>query len=211
MEPAVVIDNQPISATFFNVGNWLTDFVTPHEPDILTLWEEITKEVVSREDKAIAAWGWVANQVKYKPFIKASMRVEGHTSTQDDFWQKPSMCARTRVGNCANKAFLLASLLRNEFSPDEVHCVLGNLHNGHPEGHAWVELAMGGQDYVMESTRADVPLLETYKAPRYEPVHYLNDSKVLAVPGRTVMTPFGACYSDWLRDYIQWTYINGGQ
>lgn len=206
---AQIIDDQPISAGFYNEGNWLSDYITPFEPDIQMLWEQLGRQV-SLKDNAISAWDWVANEIRYKPFIKATINVEGKTDVQEDFWQTPSMCAKTRVGNCVNKSFLLTSLLRNVFPESQVYCVLGNLYNGCPAGHAWVEVKINGIDYILESTRDDVPLLEVNKAERYEPVHYVNDKSVYAIPGRTTITPFSACYSTWLRDYLHWAYINGG-
>jgi hypothetical protein len=211
MENTVPIDDQPISATFFDTGSWLSDFVTPDEPDIILLWKSITGSLNSKQDKIIAAWDWVAKQVKYKSFIHAQITVEGKTSYQEDFWQKPSMCSKTHVGNCANKAFLLTSLLRNELGSEEVYCVLGNLYNGHSAGHAWVEARIDGTNYIIESTRDDIPLILADTAERYEPVHYFNDQKILAVPGRTVLVPFQACYSTWLSDYLHQAYINGGR
>ncbi len=96
MEPnAIVIDNQPISAGFFGEGRWLTDYVTPEQPDIQVLYREITKGLTSPEDKITACWDWVATQVKYKTFITASLNIEGKKSVQDDYWQNPSVCART--------------------------------------------------------------------------------------------------------------------
>lgn len=211
MESNVVsIDDQPISATFFGEGNWLSDFITPDEPNILMLWAELTDRVNSLEDKIEAAWSWVANEVKYKNFISATINVEGKTSTQDDYWQTPSQCALTKVGNCANKAFLLTSLLRNALGPDQVHTVLGNLLNSHWAGHAWVEANIHGQPFIVEATRNDVPMIPADIAERYQPVHYFNDKVIYAVPGRTVMTPFQACFSSWLKDYLDWTYIHGG-
>lgn len=206
----VPIDDQPISATFFGEGRWLSDFVTPNEPDIEMLWEEVTQGLSSQADKAIAAWDWVANEVKYKSFIRATISVEGKTSTQNDFWQSPAVCSKTRVGNCVNKAFLLTSLLRRGFPENQVYCVLGNLHNGAISGHAWVEATIGGQNYILESTRNDVPLLPVEQGHRYEAVHYANDKEIYAVPGRTVMTPFHSCYSSWLKDYIDFAYVHGG-
>lgn len=208
---AVKIDDQPISAGFFGEGKWLSDFVTPEEPDIYLLWNEITKGIASQADRIVAAWDWVANQVKYKPFIAAKIEIEGQKFFQEDTWLTPSLVSRVHVGNCANKAFLLTSFLRNELSPDQVHCVLGNLYNGHMAGHAWVEVRIDGKGYIVESTRGDVPLIESEAAERYEPVHYFNDQIVLAVPDRTIMQPFSACYSDWLRDYIDMNFVNGGR
>lgn len=208
---AVIIDDQPVTSGFFGEGSWLSDYINPDEPDILMLWKEVTENAKSQEDRVKAAWGWVARNIRYKDFIKASINVEGNTSTQHDYWQKPGMCLKTGVGNCANKSFLLTSLLRNEFTPEQVHCVLGNLHNGKAEGHAWVEANLNGISYILESTREDVPPVDANEAVRYEPVHYFNDKVVYAIPGRTLMVPFSACYSTWLRDYLNWAYINGGQ
>ncbi len=210
MEQTVPIDDQPIAAGFFGEGKWLSDYVTPNQPDIQVLYRQITNGISSLQDKVIACWDYVAGQIRYKPFISAEIKVENTRSIQQDFWQTPSMVSKTRVGNCANKAFLLASLLRQELSPTQVYTVLGNLSNGHEAGHAWVQVNLGGTEYIVEATRNDVPMLDVRKAARYQPVHYFNDQQMLAVPGRTVMTPFEACYSSWLRDYLNWSYINGG-
>jgi transglutaminase-like putative cysteine protease len=201
MESTIPIDDQPIASGFFGEGRWLRDYVTPNEPDITMLWNSITGNSIVLQDKIVAAWDWVATQVAYKPFISAEIKVEGRNSYQHDFWQSPAMCSKTHVGNCANKAFLLTSLLRNTMQPFEVYCVLGNLYNGHASGHAWVEVQLNGQSWIVEATRADVPMVLAKEAARYEPVHYFNDQVVLAVPGRTVMTPFEACYSTWLHGY----------
>lgn len=207
---AISIDDQPVAAGFFGEGKWLSNYITPDQPDIQMLWSGITQGITERRNKAVAAWDWVANEVYYKPFIKATISVEGKSSGQDDYWQTPSMCMKTHIGNCVNKAFLLASLLRREIPEDQIYVVLGNLHNGAISGHAWVEAKIDNIDYILESTRNDVPLLPVIKGTRYEPVHYVNDKRVYAVPGRTVMTPYHDCYSSWLKDYIDWAYINGG-
>jgi len=204
----IKIDNQPVAPTFFGEGKWLTDYVTPEQPDVVMLYNDLTKGLDSDVDKIVACWDWVANQVRYKPFIAGTINIEGHISKQADYWQSPSMCIRTQVGNCANKTFLLVSLLRNALPPEQVHCVLGNLYNGHQIGHAWPEVTLGGRDYIVESTRGDVAMIEAGPADRYEPVHYFNERNVYAVPGRTLMTPFQACYSSWLKDYIDWNYVN---
>lgn len=205
----IPIDDQPVAAGFFGAGNWLTTYITPNNPDIEMLWEEATQGAQTKEEKAIAAWDWVANEVKYSPFIRATITIQGKVSNQNDYWQTPAMCARTHVGNCVNKAFLLTSLLRREWGTGEVYTVLGNLYNGHAAGHAWVEATINNQNWILESTRNDVPMLPVEKGKRYEAVHYVNDQQIFAVPGRTIMTPFHASYSNWLRDYIHWAYVNG--
>lgn len=204
----ISIDDQPISATFFNEGKWLTEFVTPDSMEIQELYKELTRGISDRINRAIALHKWVSQEIRYKPFIKAVLRVDNKTSVNLDTWLDPSITRRVKVGNCANKSFLLASLLRNEFDPGEVHVVLGNLHNKEVGGHAWLQLKLGDRAYIMESTRADVQaLVPAVTASRYEAVHFFNDKTAYAIEGRTVMTPMTRCYSTWLSDYLNWAYI----
>jgi len=111
------------------------------------------------------------------------------------------------VHNCANKAFLLTSLLRRELASDKAYCVLGNLYNGKPGGHAWCQAKLGGIDYILEATRQDVPMVPVALAERYEAVHLFNDEQIFAIEGKTLMLPMTKCYSTWLKDYLNWTYI----
>ena len=99
MMNAIEIDDQPISATFFGEGKWLSDFITPDEPDIVMLHKQLASGI-DKGDAIVSCWDWVANEVKYKNFIQAEIRIEGRTSYQDDFWQSPSVCSKTHVGLC---------------------------------------------------------------------------------------------------------------
>lgn len=206
----ISMDDQPISATFFGEGKWLTEFVTPNAMEIQELYKNVTNGISSQVNRVRALHRWVSGEVRYKPFIKARLWVEGKSSVNRDAWLRPSLTKRIKVGNCANKSFLLASLLRNEFDPGEVHVVLGNLYNGNPGGHAWVQLRLGDRVFIMESTRADVEaLVPAAIAERYEAVHFFNDQTAYAIEGRTVMEPFTACFSTWLKDYLDMAYIEG--
>ncbi len=210
MPNTIAIDNQPISATFFGEGRWLTDFITPEAIDIKELHKNLTQGITGLEDKIAALHKYVASQIRYTKFVKGKLWVEGKSSVQDDLWNLPSITARVKVGNCANKAFLMTSLLRQDMSSSQVHCALGNLYNGKAGGHAWVQAKLGGQDYVIETTRADVsPLVLASSADRYEAVHLFNDEAAYAIEGRTVMEPMTACFSTWLSDYLNWSYIEG--
>lgn len=208
---ATPIDDQPISATFFGEGQWLTSFITPDSLEVLKLHKKITDDIDDFEEKLFACWEWVANNVKYVQFVNAKIQINGHSSSQDDYWQQPSQVIRTLVGNCANKSFLLASLLRNELTVDKVHVVLGNLHQDKkPGGHAWVEIKPRSRSYIFESTRGDMqPMVASDIANIYEPVIYFNDQTVAAIEGRTLLEPFCAVYADWLRDYLDWAFIEG--
>ena len=213
MPLAISIDDQPIASTFFGEGKWLTDFVTPDALEVQELHQKLTQDIDELEDRLLACWAWVADRVKYVRFVKAKMWVGGKTSFQDDYWQDPSQVIKTKIGNCANKAFLLASLLRQDLSANQVNVVLGNLHQPpNPGGHAWCELNYNSHPVIMESTRGDMqPMVATQVADIYEPVVYFNDKTVSAIEGRTVLTPFSAVYADWLSDYLDWVYINGGK
>lgn len=204
------VDDQPISATFFGEGRWLTDFITPDTLEIEKLYKDITKGISNRVDRLVALRDWVANEVRYVPFVKGKLWIEGKSSVQSDLWNSPAVTALVKVGNCANMSFLLTSLVRNELPPQEISCVLGNLHNGKPGGHAWVQCQLNSTTFIMEPTRADSPaLVKALVADRYEAVHLFNDQEVETIEGRTVMTPFARCYSEWLTDYLDWAYIQG--
>jgi len=210
MMNTIAIDDQPISATFFGEGRWLTDFVTPNASDIRKLHKDLTQGITSLEDRIAALHSYVASKIRYTRFVKGRLSIEGKSSIQDDLWNMPSITARVNVGNCANKAFLMTSLLRQDMPSSQVHCVLGNLYNGKAGGHAWVQVKLGGQDYIIETTRADVPaLVLASNADRYEAVHLFNDETAYAIEGRTMMEPMTACYSTWLSDYLDWAYIEG--
>ena len=210
MEQIIPIDDQPISATFFGEGKWLTDFVTPNAIDVERLYEKVIQGKDSTSERLVALRNWVAENVRYTKFVKGKLWVNGKTSIQDDLWNFPSITARVRVGNCANMSFLLCSLVRHELPVSQVHCVLGNLHNGKPGGHSWVQARLDGREYIMESTMAAAPaLVPADAAERYEAVHLFNDQEAYAIEGRTVMEPFCECFSTWLSDYLDWAYIEG--
>jgi len=207
----LLVNDQPVAAGFFGEGRWLTEYVTPEAMDVVGLHDSLFKDVFSLEDNIRVMWDWVANEVKYVEFVRARIEVNGKVSRQNDFWQMPSQLISTKVGNCANKAFLLASLLRNDLEAENCRVVFGNLYqNGTPGGHAWVETKLNGQWEILESTRGDMnPLVPASVAEIYEPVMYFNDQSVSAIEGRTLLEPFRAVYADWLRDYLDWCYING--
>ncbi|MFA5401487.1 MAG: hypothetical protein WC359_13640 [Dehalococcoidia bacterium] len=207
---AIPINDQPVSATFFGEGRWLTDFITPDALEVQALHEKLTKGITEVIERITSCWKWVADQVNYVKFVRGKVWIAGKVSVQDDLWTLPETTIKTRVGNCAVKSFLLTSLLRNELSEDEVACVLGNLYTGRPGGHAWVNVRFGGEEYTMESTTSLVPpLVPSCATDRYEAVHFFNDKKVKAVEGKTQLIPFADVYSTWLSDYLHWASIEG--
>ena len=207
MSEEVRVDDQPIAASFFGEGRWLTEFITPEASDVQELFKFLTKGLQSTTEKMAACYKWVTNKVRYVEFVRGKLVINGQTSVQDDLWTMPSLTIQTKIGNCATKSFLLTSLLRNLLSSAEVFCTMGNLHNGVPGGHAWVSLKLPSGEQVMETTVPNAPMVSVAKATRYESVHYFNDQAVYAVPGRTQLIPMAACYSTWLENYLNWAYI----
>jgi len=206
----IPMDNQPISASFFGEGSWLTEFVTPNSLEVQKLYKDLTRGIGIRRSRVEILHQFVGGAIKYVPYVHASMTVEGRISDNRDAWLHPAITRRVGVGNCANKSFLLVSLLRNEFSPNEVHVVLGNLYNGKPGGHAWTQLLMDDRTYIIEATRADVAtLIPTTSTERYEAVHFFNDVDAYAIAGKTALEPYSMCYSTWLKDYLDYAYIQG--
>jgi len=213
MSQPIQIDDQPIASTFFGEGKWLTGFITPDALEVQRLHTELTEGIDNLDDRLIACWDFVADRVRYVKFVKAKLWVGGKSSVQTDYWQTPGQVIRTRIGNCCNKSFLLASLIRQELPPEQVSVVLGNLcQKGNPGGHAWLELNFNSHPYIMESTRGDMrPMVASEVANIYEPVIYFNDKSVSAIEDRTLLTPFSAVYASWLRDYLDWCFIEGAK
>jgi hypothetical protein len=204
----ITINDQPINASFFGEGKWLTDYVDPDALEITSLYHELTDGKPNLLSKIETLHQWVGSEIKYRKLVAGRLTIGNKISVQTDLWMSPSLVKQTKIGNCANKSFLLASLLRNALPPEHVHVVLGNLHNGKVGGHAWVQINYNGSDFISEATRADVPtMIPVNSATRYEAVHLFNDKEVYAIPGKTVMEPFQACYSSWLADYLDWGYI----
>ncbi len=213
MSPVVAMDDQPIDATWFQEGRWLTEFVTPDAMEVEELYKELVAGVDDKVERIKVIHEWVGREVKYRPFIKATLIVAGRMSTNKDCWLRPSITRRVKVGNCANKAFLVVSLLRQEMSPGDVHVVLGNLHTDKGVGgHAWAQVNIDESPYVIECTREDVPPLipQGQTVDRYEPILFFNDKSAYAISQKEIMEPFAITgYAVWLKDYLDIAYIEG--
>ncbi len=213
MSPVVAMEDQPIDATWFREGRWLTEFVTPDAMEVEELYKELVKGLDDRIERIKAIHQWVGGEVKYKPYIKSTLIIDGRMSTNKDCWLRPSITRRVKVGNCANKAFLLVSLLRQEMTPGDVHVVLGNLHTEKSiGGHAWAQVNLEERPYVIECTRDDVAALipQGQTTDRYEPILFFNDKSAYAISTKEIMEPFAVTgYALWLKEYLDIAYIEG--
>jgi hypothetical protein len=212
---AIPCDNQPIggghsAATLFSETKFLTDWIQSQSIDVQNKYDELTTGLQSTLDKIKVCLSYVSG-IPYTQFVRVSTHVGDKTFIQPDAWLLPEQAIS--VGklngrlNCANKTYLLVSLLRRELPPENIWACLGNLNmNHHQEGHAFGYIRLN-KDYILETTN---PAVNNKLIPIdtvgniYEDVVYFNDSGVRAVPQRQVREPFSACYNcvPFLKDYL---------
>lgn len=198
-------DPQPIIATPLGDAVWLTSFITPRNPDIRLKYLELTRSLVSTEDRIIALWQYVAN-LPYKETISSRFSVNGKTVGQSDVWLYPSQIMKVRVSNCANRSFLLASLLKNELSsPGEVYCVFGNLRIDNVGAHAWCLLG----DNILETTQPNLEkaFIPVSAATAYQGVLAFDETRVYTLSESVnieavLNSRFGICAIPFLGDYL---------
>ncbi len=92
-------ENQPIDARVGNDAAWITDFITPNNPDVILKYRELTRGVVTPGDTAVALWHYVSHQ-PYVPLISARMSADGKTFKQKDTWFYPAESVHLGFGNC---------------------------------------------------------------------------------------------------------------
>lgn len=200
-----VADNQPIISRPLGNAVWITSFITPNNPDVRLKYEELTEGLYSTEERITALWRYVAN-FHYNETVNSVTKAGRSTFRQPDTWFYPSETMQLDVSNCANRSFLLASLIKNEI-PD-VYCSMGRLRLDGIGGHAWVKITMDGEDYILETTQPNIAraILPVSKVTAYEELLAFNDREVLTYSNESVElilnSRFGLCALDFLRDYL---------
>lgn len=98
----------------------------------------------------------------------------------DDFWNYPSETLADRVGDCDDKAFLLVSMLRHFYAPEEVFATVGYWQGF---GHVWVVLRhpQGWRVYETTLQKVPSPMPLVLEGPPYDPLVRFNDVHVLTV------------------------------
>lgn len=202
---AIPSDNQPILASIFNETRLLTSWITPDSLEVQNTYAKLTKGLESTEDKVKACLKYVSD-IPYTRFVAVSANIAGKRFVQNDCWLLPESALHSPKLNCANKTFLLASLLRQELPAENVWACLGNLNTNHQDGHGFGYIRLDA-DYILETTN---PVVRDKFIPietvgnLYEDVIYFNDSGVKALPERHVREPFSSCYRclPFLQDYL---------
>lgn len=115
----------------------ITSLVQPAWPEVKEIAEVLMKTV----DFPAACHEFVHSFTSYQAEI-------------GDYWTTPEEMLERRAGDCDDKSILLASLLRNKFSPEQVFCAFGFWKRGTRRiGHMWVVMeGVEGVDQIMEST-----------------------------------------------------------
>jgi hypothetical protein len=201
---AIPCSDQPISqATLLGESKYLTSWVTPDSLEIQAKYSEITHGLTALKDKIYACWDYV-NGIPYTQFINAHLSVDGKSYVRRDVWLEPGQTVHAPALNCANRAFLLSSLLRQELRPQEIYICFGNLNFDHQDGHAWV-YAILDREYIMETTSPTIrtPFIEATEAEIYESVIFFNDQEVRYIPNAGLREPLSYCYCvKWLEEYV---------
>lgn len=209
IEAAAKTTDQPIgghsAATLLGETKLLTDWIDPDSVQIQNTYAELTKGLSSTEDKVLACLRYVAS-FPYTRFVRVNTNVAGRTFIQLDAWLTPAEAMYAPKTNCANRTYLLASLLRQELPAENVWACLGNLNNDHQDGHAWTYVKLD-RNYILETTNPSVKnkLIPVEGVGNlYEDIVYVNDVEVRAVPERKIREPFSACYNclPFLSDYL---------
>lgn len=193
MTTLIVVDNQPIDARFGD-SVWLTSFITPDNPDVRLKYLEITDGILLTNDKIEALWRYVA-EFKYTQVISSTLITPSRRLHQEDTWFFPAEAMLINNLNCANRSFLLASLLKNELPVrGQVYCVMGVLSNNGAGNHAWVQAQIDGRLHILEATITDkarailpVSCLDIYKGEVY-----FDEETVYAVGGVDVASVINA-------------------
>jgi predicted transglutaminase-like cysteine proteinase len=108
-------------------------FVTPREPSLVALKDEVLKDTPLKVKDWIALRNWVGNNIQY--------RHDDAVHGVRDYWQFGKETVSLKTGDCEDFAILLCSLLRaTGYSPDDVYVVIGKNPNGY---HAWVKINLG--------------------------------------------------------------------
>lgn len=122
-----------VPRTFSDYAELVKLFVTPREPSLVAIKDEVLKDAPLKVKDWIALRNWVGDNIKYE----SDEVVHGVR----EYWQFGKETVDLGTGDCEDFAILLCSLLRAAgYSPDDVYVVVGKNADGY---HAWVKINLG--------------------------------------------------------------------
>lgn len=196
-------DDQPISgASLMGENRYLSSWVTPGNLEIQECYKRLTGGLQTDKEKIVAVWNYVKD-IPYTPYVKSKTIVGGRVFSLGDTWLEPGQSLYVPRLNCMNKSTLLASLLRQELSENQVYVCLNNVSVDGIDGHAAVYVRLD-DDYMMETTNPNIksPFLKARDADIYEGVIWFNDKVISCVPNAQLREPMGICCVKWLEFYV---------
>lgn len=210
IETAIPVDDQPVgghnAATIIGNSRYLTSWFNPHDLNIESKHKQLTSNSRNLEAKISACWEYVKN-IPYTQFVRSKTIIEDQVFEQKDTWLDAGEAIHISQLNCMNKSILLANLLRQDLSPNQVYICLNNVKDDGIGGHAICYLRLD-RDYIAETTNPKVttPFMLADDLDIYEPVLFFNDSEVKRIEGIQLREPFGLCCVNWLADYLDPKY-----
>jgi predicted transglutaminase-like cysteine proteinase len=105
-------------------------FVTPREPSLVVLKNEVLKDALLKVKDWIALRNWVGDNIQYQ--------YDEDVYGVREYWQFGKETISLKTGDCEDFAILLCSLFRAAgYSADDVYVVIGKNAEGY---HAWVKI-----------------------------------------------------------------------
>lgn len=179
--------NYIVQVRFGEEKRYITEFIQPSTPAVLELVRAKPEDV---DPISYFSW-WIWNHVSYPtaalPLAPDYHEVRAFRKTgwfapaaiklsTADFWQFPSEtlgwadAQGKHFGDCEDSSFVLCSLLRNYFPPEDVYVAVGNVSI---LPHAWVKVRHLGKWGIVETTTAHNKLLPETRP--YEAKAIFND------------------------------------
>jgi predicted transglutaminase-like cysteine proteinase len=119
-----------VPRTFSDDAELVKLFVTPREPTLVALKDELLKDAPLKLNDWIALRNWVSNNIQYQH--------DDAVHGVRDYWQFGKETFSLRTGDCEDFAILLCSLFRAAgYSANDVYVVIGKNANGY---HAWLKI-----------------------------------------------------------------------
>ena len=121
-----------VPRTFSDNPELVKLFITPREPSLVALKNDILKDAPLKLNDWIGLRNWVGDNIQY--------RYDDEIYGIREYWQFGKETLDLRTGDCEDFAILLCSLYRAAgYSPDDVYVVIGKKANGY---HAWVKIKL---------------------------------------------------------------------
>jgi hypothetical protein len=147
--------------------NLCRSFVTPKDPNVVALKDEILRDKLPVTLDWMALRDWVGNNIQYK----TDEEVHGVS----EFWQFSNETMQLKTGDCEDFSILLCSLLRADgWATDKAYVIVGEHNNLY---HAWVRVIWNNVQYNIEpqGNGFSIAIGDILSLSGYNAKYYFND------------------------------------